>query len=163
MSDEENGTTSEEIPERRKKPKAKAKVKKAAAKKKAAPKVKAKARPAKKESTPKGPKKVDTTPVKEVFSTQPPAQDEVEVPANSVMLLVNGSRKGLIDTTGMKLGQFVMAQAQRHSIRSFSVYVEGAKIDDSLTQTNRLMAGIAKIEIVAKDARADRRRKGARA
>jgi hypothetical protein len=124
--------------------------KKTVVKRKAAKKVTARTA-TKRVATPKQPKTVTKDVVKEVFSTVPQARQTVEVPRNSVALFVNGTDKGLIDTTGQKLGEFAIAQAQRHGIRTFSMYVDGRKADS--TDADKLMENFGKLEIVAKDSR----------
>jgi transcriptional regulator with XRE-family HTH domain len=71
--------------------------------------------------------------------------------ANSVALYVNGQSKGVVDTTGQTLIGFVTDICNRQGIRTFSVYVDGAKATTGQSQES--LADVAKIEIVAKDAR----------
>lgn len=68
-----------------------------------------------------------------------------------VELFVNGESRGTINVAGQTLGQFVSQQVNRAGIRSFSVYVDNAKIGKS--QGNMDMGTIGKVEIVSKDAR----------
>lgn len=68
-----------------------------------------------------------------------------------VQLLVNGNDKGSYDTAGQTVGQFVKNQASRHGLKSFSVYVNGAKFYTE--QANDPLPAGSKVEIVAKDAR----------
>jgi hypothetical protein len=89
--------------------------------------------------------------VTEVFSTQPQEAAVVEVPKNAVLLYINGSDKGQVETTGQKLADFAVAQAQRYGIRTFSVYIDGRKADTS--EADKSLATVKKLEIVAKDSR----------
>ena len=102
-------------------------------------------------SRPKKAKAVFTEHVSTVFSTAPETSDTVQVPEHSVALFVKGRSKGVVDTTGQRLGSFVTEHAQRAGIRSFSVYVDG--LESNTSHKDQTMAGISKIEIVAKDAR----------
>jgi len=96
-------------------------------------------------------KKAVAVPVTEVFSTSPAHPETVSVPRNSVLLYVNGRKRGTIDTSGKKLGEFVTAQAQNAGIRTFSVYIDGRKADTS--DANKTLENVSKVELVAKDAR----------
>lgn len=78
----------------------------------------------------------------DVFSTESNPQVEV---------VVNGSSKGTTATT-QNIGDFVKAQAMRYGIRTFSVYLDGRKLDTS-EASNSFPAGTTKLEIVTKDAR----------
>jgi hypothetical protein len=82
------------------------------------------------------------------------------VPANfddgtiTVKVTVNGSNKGnLRSTPGQTVGAFLKYWAQSYSVRTFSAYADGRKLDTS--DSSKLMAssGFKEIEIVAKDAR----------
>lgn len=97
------------------------------------------------------PRVVTTEHVAEVFTTRPETSSTVSVPANSVALFVNGSSKGVVDTTGSRLGTFAISKAQHYGITSFSVYVDGIKADTG--DKEKSLAGVAKIEIVSKDSR----------
>lgn len=121
-----------------------------ATKKKGVKKVVAKKSVSKK-ATVTRPRAVSTAHVQEVFTTNPQQERTVEVPANSVALFVNGSNKGVVDTTGARLGTFAVAQAQRAGITSFSVYLDGIKADTG--DKEKSLAGVSKIELVSKDAR----------
>jgi len=90
--------------------------------------------------------------VSEVFSTEPKPKREVEVPKGAVLLFVNGNSKGTVDTDGQNVGAFVVSQAQRYGVRSFSVYLDGVKANTGVA--SRSMSGFSKVEIVAKDSRA---------
>jgi hypothetical protein len=90
-------------------------------------------------------------PVKEVFTTTAPTTEKVSVAPNSVLLYVNGTNKGTYDTSGKKLGDFVVERAKASGIRSFSVYVDDRKADTS--DSDKALTGVSKIEIVSKDAR----------
>ena len=96
-------------------------------------------------------KQVSGVPVTELFTTQETAEPIIQVPANSVALFVNGRDKGVIDTHGKKFKDFVVAQAEREGIRSFTVYADGIKTDTSWAEKS--MSDIAKVELVTKDSR----------
>lgn len=68
-----------------------------------------------------------------------------------VQLLVNGDPKGSFDTAGQTVGQFVKAKAASFGLKSFSVYVNGAKFYTE--QANDPLPDGSKVELVAKDAR----------
>jgi hypothetical protein len=90
-------------------------------------------------------------PIKDVFNANPEQVHEVNVPVNSVALYVNGSSQGIVDTNGKTLETFVREVVNRAGIRTFSVYLDGAR---ALTnQGNMSLAGVAKMEIVSKDTR----------
>ena len=90
-----------------------------------------------------------TAHVTEVFSTEP--ESTVPVERGSIRLYVNGQDKGDVDCRGKKLKEFVIAKASSYGIRTFSVYVDGAKADTSMG--NKAMSTWLKVEIVAKDSR----------
>lgn len=90
-------------------------------------------------------------PVTEVFSANPAEPTVVAVPRTKVELVINGQSRGAVETEGAKLGAFVAAAAQRAGIRTFSVYADGQKLDTAAA--GRSLGQIARIEIVAKDAR----------
>lgn len=75
----------------------------------------------------------------------------VAVPRGTVRVYVNGDERGNVETTGRKLGEFAVSQAQNYGVRTFSVYADGRKVDTS--EAGKSLAGITKLEIVAKDAR----------
>jgi hypothetical protein len=95
-------------------------------------------------------RKVTTAAGSEIFDANADTGEE-KVPKNAVLVYINGSSQGQVDTTGQKLGEFVIAQAQRHGVRTFSVYVDGRKADTS--ENNKGLGSVSKVEIVAKDAR----------
>jgi len=97
------------------------------------------------------PAAVSLEPVSDLFSTRPETPETVQVPANAVILVVNGNNKGTMDTSGLKFGEFVIQHANRAGIRSFSVYVDGMKADTSYKE--KPMTAFHKVEIVAKDQR----------
>lgn len=69
---------------------------------------------------------------------------------STIELVINGTSKGRINTSGQTVGAFVTAQARNYGLKSFSVYVDGAKFFTE--QANNPLTG-SKVEIVAKDAR----------
>lgn len=86
----------------------------------------------------------------ETFSTDTQALKQT-IGAASVVLVVNGSDKGVKPVGDHTLSQFVMAQATIYGIRNFSVYLDGNKA--TTKQSGMSLRGVAKVEIVAKDAR----------
>ena len=118
-------------------------VKKAAAKK---------AAPAKK--TTAKVREVDSKLVTEVFSVTE-RSNTIEVTPGRVALFVNGNSQGVVDSGRQTIGEFAIAQAQRAGVRSFSVYLDGRKIDTS--DAKKPLTGVGKVEIVAKDARGSSR------
>lgn len=91
---------------------------------------------------------VPAGPVTEVFDAQ---MDSLEVPAGQVLLYVNGNDRGFHSAGEMTLGQFAIARAQANSIRTFSIYANGQKMDTSAA--NLPVSSFKKIEIVTKNAR----------
>lgn len=68
-----------------------------------------------------------------------------------VELVVNGSTKGTFTPTS-NIGEFVKSKAMQYGIRTFSVYLDGRKLDTN-EAGNSFPAGTTKLEIVTKDAR----------
>jgi hypothetical protein len=72
--------------------------------------------------------------------------------ASTVKLSVNGTPKGDVSfTPGTTLNAFVVTQARLAGIRTFSVYVDGDKLNTE-DASDPIEAGV-QIEIVAKDSR----------
>ena len=90
-------------------------------------------------------------PVKEVFSTDAQEAHRVEVPAGNVALFINGTSRGLKQPGNTKLIDFVRGECNNAGIRTFSVYLDGAKA--TTAQGNDTLAGVSKVEIISKDAR----------
>lgn len=82
----------------------------------------------------------------EIFTTE-----VVEVPKNSVLLFINSESHGVTDTTDQTVGGFVVRQAQEAGIKSFSVYADGEKLNE--THANRSMRTFTKVELISKDDR----------
>jgi len=89
----------------------------------------------------------------EVFNVKETAK---ELPAGMVELVVSGSPRGQVEVKGRKLEEFVIQQAQRFSVKSFTVYVDGKKVsrDAASAVLDDPTRPIGKVEIVAKDSRA---------
>lgn len=115
---------------------------------KAAPKKAAAKKAAPKAAPKKAPSRLSTA---DVFSINPQANQPVEVPRGTVHLVINGESKGTVESGNITLGDFVTAHAQRAGMRSFSVMVDGQKVDTSAT--GKPLTGVTKVELVAKDAR----------
>lgn len=69
----------------------------------------------------------------------------------SVTLVVNGTNKGQVSTGGRNIGDFVRQQAANYGLKSFSVYVDGAKFGTE--NAGASLEGVTKVELVAKDSR----------
>lgn len=69
----------------------------------------------------------------------------------SVTLVVNGTNKGQVSTGGRNIGDFVRYQAMQYGLKSFSVYVDGAKFGTE--NAGASLEGVTKVELVAKDSR----------
>jgi len=88
----------------------------------------------------------------EVFNVN--RKTEVEqrtVPVNHIQVLVAGNDLGLMDVTGKTVKDFAVQLCQHRGIRSFTVYLDGTKVDDSFALHQ--LASYSKIEIVPKDQR----------
>lgn len=92
-------------------------------------------------------------PVGDVFTTQraTDAQAPVTVQPGHVRLYIKGNDNGEVLVTGLKLLEFVKAQANAAGIRTFSVYLDGQKA--TMDMSDMPMESFAKVEIVPKDAR----------
>ena len=97
---------------------------------------------------------VTVAPVKETFTTGGGKPETVKVARNSVVLLINGRDKGVVDTTGTKMREFVEARAKAAGIRTFTVYLDGQKANTSMG--GMPMSRFGKVEILAKDSRGGR-------
>lgn len=70
-----------------------------------------------------------------------------------IELVINGQSKGKVNPGAQTLGQFVKAYAHSYGIRTFSVYLDGEKVDTEQASDVLAQSGATKLEIVAKDAR----------
>jgi uncharacterized protein YcgI (DUF1989 family) len=95
--------------------------------------------------------RVSAAPVSELFSTQASSERTIEVPSNSVALFINSVNKGIVDTEGKTVGDFVSFHAEREGIRSFSVYLDGVKVDTG--DSGKRLSQFSKVELVRKDSR----------
>jgi hypothetical protein len=64
---------------------------------------------------------------------------------------VNGTDRGVVNVERRVMGKFVTDTANQFGIRTFTVYLDGNKA--TTRQAGEPLTGVAKVEIVAKDAR----------
>lgn len=107
-----------------------------------------------KKAAAKAPRVTSAAPVGgEIFKTSGADARAIEVPPGRVALYVNGSSQGNQLTEGETIGSFTQKWAQDKGIRTYSVYVDGRKVD--ATEAGARLTNAVKVEIVAKDARGD--------
>lgn len=72
-------------------------------------------------------------------------------PPPEVTVFINGVNRGRVKTENLSIASFAIQQAQAYGIRTFSVYVDGRKVD--VEAGNQDLSTATQVEIVAKDSR----------
>ena len=88
---------------------------------------------------------------KPVRKPQAPPPPPPPPPPQEVTLFVNGVNKGRVKTENLSIASFAIQQAQTYGIRTFSVYVDGRKVE--VDAGNQDLSNASQVEIVAKDSR----------
>lgn len=97
--------------------------------------------------------KKTTKPVKKATTVTNPTPTPAPPlpPPQEVTVVVNGVDKGRVRTNNLSIASFAIQQAQAHGVRTFSVYVDGRKVD--VDDGNQDLTNASQVEIVAKDSR----------